>query len=213
MGLSFRTERLEHESFPETCCLDCGAVIMAAVRIGALGIKSLENVMTVNVILFGTGAILIVVAITGGGIEIKEIKLPRLPRLSRIGAALGGIIFIALGIWVHLGELPFRDESLSGHWIGTTSDNETTVQISLTRNKDGENYLCSISAGEAEAEAEEECTIAVRGTNVSIFSKVKNTDSSTGWDPDDFELQFQNGQLSGRLISKRKAYDIIFRRM
>ena len=68
-------------------------------------------------------------------------------------------------------------------------------------------------AGEAGAEAEEECTIVVRGTSVSIFSKVKNTDSKAGWDPDDFELQLKDGQLIGRLISHRESYDIIFRRM
>ncbi|MFA5826356.1 MAG: hypothetical protein WC825_10340 [Gallionellaceae bacterium] len=171
--------------------------------------------MTVNVILFGAGAILIIIAIIGGGLEIKEIRLPQLPRFSRIAAALAGIVFIALGIWVQLGSVDVynQDDLLSGHWIGTTSDHKITVTISLKKDKDGKDYQCSISAGQEGSEAEEECTISVRGKKVSIFSKVKKTDSDTGWDPDDFELQLKNGQLTGRLISHRESNDISFSRM
>ena len=189
--------------------------------------------MTVNVILFGTGAILIFIAVVGGGFEIKEIRLPPLSRASRMVATIAGICFIALGIWIQQGGGDFYspDDLLSGHWIGNTSDHDLTVAMLLRKGKDGKDYECSISVGqiiepakkpekksaeeeaEAEAEAEESCTVTVRGTNVSIFSKVSSTDSKTGWDPDDFELQFKNGQLVGRLISHRETSDISFKRL
>jgi hypothetical protein len=183
--------------------------------------------MTVNVILFGAGAILIIIAIIGGGFEIKEIRLPPLSRSSRILATIAGICFITLGIWIQQGggDLYSSEDLLSGHWIGTTSDHNLTVEMSLMKGKDDKDYQCSISVGQiieptkiskkksAEEETEESCTITVRGTNVSVFSKVNSTDSETGWDPDDFELQLKNGQLVGHLISHRETSDISFKRL
>ena len=57
--------------------------------------------MTLEVISFAIGGLLIATAIVGGGFEIKEIKMPRVGPAARTGALVVGTMFIlmGLGIW------------------------------------------------------------------------------------------------------------------
>jgi hypothetical protein len=57
--------------------------------------------MTLEVISFAIGGLLIATAIVGGGFEIKEIKMPRVGPGARSGALVVGTLFIlmGLGIW------------------------------------------------------------------------------------------------------------------
>jgi hypothetical protein len=48
---------------------------------------------------FGLGALLLLVGLVGGGLEIKEFRIPKLTTSSRAAAAALGLIFILLGFW------------------------------------------------------------------------------------------------------------------
>lgn len=54
--------------------------------------------MTTNVLVFGFGAILLLVAIIGGGFELKEFKVPKVSRVTRAVAGIMGLFFIGWGV-------------------------------------------------------------------------------------------------------------------
>jgi hypothetical protein len=55
--------------------------------------------MTLQTMSFIFGAILLAVAILGGGFEIKEIKVSNVTMTVRIIAGIVGVIFVGLGFW------------------------------------------------------------------------------------------------------------------
>ncbi len=55
--------------------------------------------MTLQAMSFIFGAILLAVAILGGGFEIKEIKVSQVTMGARISAGIVGLFFIGLGFW------------------------------------------------------------------------------------------------------------------
>jgi hypothetical protein len=55
--------------------------------------------MTLQAMSFIFGAILLAVAILGGGFEIKEIKVSNVTMGVRIAAGIVGLLFIGLGFW------------------------------------------------------------------------------------------------------------------
>jgi hypothetical protein len=69
----------------------------------------LEVLMTLDFISFIIGAILLAVGILGGGIEGKEIKIPKVTPLVRILSGCIGLVFILLGLWI-AGIIPRGDK-------------------------------------------------------------------------------------------------------
>jgi hypothetical protein len=63
--------------------------------------------MTLQAMSFIFGAILLAVAILGGGFEVKEIKVSNVTTGARIIAGIAGLIFVGLGFWQG-GALPAR---------------------------------------------------------------------------------------------------------
>ena len=55
--------------------------------------------MTLQTMSFIFGALLLAVAILGGGLEVKEIKVSNVTKTGRIFAGLVGIVFVVLGFW------------------------------------------------------------------------------------------------------------------
>lgn len=53
--------------------------------------------MNVQLAAFMFGCLLLMVAIVGGGFELKELKLPKVGRASRLTACVFGMLFICLG--------------------------------------------------------------------------------------------------------------------
>ena len=53
--------------------------------------------MSASVALLLIGGLLLMVAIIGGGLELKELKIPRVERLPRVGCGIAGIVFVLLG--------------------------------------------------------------------------------------------------------------------
>jgi hypothetical protein len=66
-------------------------------RIAALRKKD----MSIDVLAFAFGGILLLVGILGGGFELKELKVPRVGGLIRLVTLLAGSCFITLAIGLH----------------------------------------------------------------------------------------------------------------
>ena len=81
--------------------------------------------MTLELLSFILGAILFAVGVLGGGIEVKEIKIPKVTRLVRILSASIGLVFILLGLWI--AEIIPRDKGRKPPWPDLISD-ETNNQ-------------------------------------------------------------------------------------
>ncbi len=54
--------------------------------------------MSINIVAFIFGCILILIGIIGGGFELKELKIPKVGSFTRVIAILGGAFFISMGI-------------------------------------------------------------------------------------------------------------------
>jgi hypothetical protein len=54
-----------------------------------------------DVISFIVGAALLIVALIGGGLKIKEIEVPKASSVGRVFIALGGIAFLSIGLFLH----------------------------------------------------------------------------------------------------------------
>ena len=53
--------------------------------------------MNIQIVIFGFGAMLLLIAIVGGGVEIRELKIPQVGRAARALAAFVGLCFIFVG--------------------------------------------------------------------------------------------------------------------
>jgi hypothetical protein len=86
-----------------------GTIQLISLNWEVLIMESLQNVTWIFV---GAGVILVSTAVLGGGIEVKEIKIPKLNTHVRFLAAILGVVFIMLP--VILTELPIkpREENL-----------------------------------------------------------------------------------------------------
>jgi hypothetical protein len=56
--------------------------------------------MTINTLVFGFGGILLLVAILGGGFELKEFKIPKVGGVPRFCSGLAGLFFILWGVGI-----------------------------------------------------------------------------------------------------------------
>jgi hypothetical protein len=56
--------------------------------------------MSIQVVMMIIGAVLLLIAIVGGGFELKELKIPRVTMAPRLLAGIAGIVFICLGIGI-----------------------------------------------------------------------------------------------------------------
>jgi hypothetical protein len=66
--------------------------------------------MSLDVMAFILGGLLIGAGLFGGGIEIKEIKLPRITGAARVAAAVAGVAFVALAVTLNL-KAPTKDNA------------------------------------------------------------------------------------------------------
>lgn len=116
--------------------------------------------MELHTISFVFGATLLIVGIWGGGIEIKELKIPRVGGMVRSLSLLIGIIFIVLGLWG--GGLLGAGNSING-------DNK---KISFT-------IKCSLGRFNELREIESAARISVDGQQVANFFLDKNNPSQS----------------------------------
>src|SRR5258707_730180 len=62
--------------------------------------------MSINTLVFGFGGILLLVAILGGGFELKEFKIPKVGGAPRFCSGLAGLFFILLGVGIGQSSAP-----------------------------------------------------------------------------------------------------------
>lgn len=55
--------------------------------------------MSIQIMLLLFGGILVLIAIIGGGFELRELKIPQVEKTARILAAFGGIAFVVMAIY------------------------------------------------------------------------------------------------------------------
>jgi hypothetical protein len=65
--------------------------------------------MTIELLAFVFGIVLLFIAIVGGGFELRELKVPRVGTVARIVSAVAGVIFLALGFSDSPGRPPVRE--------------------------------------------------------------------------------------------------------
>jgi hypothetical protein len=66
--------------------------------------------MTLETMAFILGALLIAAGVFGGGLEIKELKIPQIRGAARVTSVFVGVVFIALAIAINL------------KWIGSVQE-------------------------------------------------------------------------------------------
>ncbi|QRN97328.1 hypothetical protein JRI60_51740 [Archangium violaceum] len=67
--------------------------------------------MTVEVLMCGLGALLVLTGIVGGGLEVRELKIPKVGMASRVAAYVSGFLFILMGVVLSFkGEEPVEED-------------------------------------------------------------------------------------------------------
>lgn len=56
--------------------------------------------MTIPLVTFALGGILILVSVLGGGFEVRELKIPKVNWITRLMAAVAGMLFIVVAIGI-----------------------------------------------------------------------------------------------------------------
>lgn len=54
--------------------------------------------MNPPVVLLLIGGLLLLIALVGGGLEVKELRIPKIERLARLFCGVAGVVFVLLGI-------------------------------------------------------------------------------------------------------------------
>ncbi len=67
--------------------------------------------MQTHTILIILGAVLLVTGVVGGGLTLKEIKLPSLDKFSRSLAGVVGVVFIVVGVYIEKGTGDAQDRT------------------------------------------------------------------------------------------------------
>ena len=84
--------------------------------------------MQTHTIMIITGTLLLLAGVIGGGLSLKEIKLPSLDKYSRVLACIVGIPLIVAGIYIESHD-PNSDDDV------TSSVNESSPGIEQDRNQ------------------------------------------------------------------------------
>ncbi|WP_257461826.1 hypothetical protein [Archangium lipolyticum] len=68
--------------------------------------------MKVEVMMCVFGALLVLTGIVGGGLEVKELKIPKVGMASRVAAYVSGFFFILMGVVLSFdGEEPVEEDA------------------------------------------------------------------------------------------------------
>jgi hypothetical protein len=107
--------------------------------------------MTPNTLVLGLGAVLLLVAIIGGGFEIKEFKVPKVGPAPRVLAAIAGMVFIILGI------------GLGGTQIGTNQEAQASQDDADERTRRARPVEFTIYDQLGEGQVTEQVTVLIDG--------------------------------------------------
>jgi len=83
--------------------------------------------MTIQIVAFGFGGILLFVGVLGGGFEIKELKIPKVGAGVRVLSAVVGLLFVCLGF-----SEPTTSPQSGGDKAVVQAGREEPVEFTLT---------------------------------------------------------------------------------
>src|SRR5262245_53541328 len=81
--------------------------------------------MTLDTMAFVLGVLLIATGVLGGGLEVKELKLPRISGTARLGSAIVGLALVVLGLSINLKWIVSTEESKKS--IVSTEESKTPI--------------------------------------------------------------------------------------
>jgi hypothetical protein len=80
--------------------------------------------VTIPLIFVIAGVLLVVVAVVGGGLEVKEIKVPPLPLFGRVLSAIVGVAFTVVGLTLNSSSIPVPGAARGGGEVTIDSPRE-----------------------------------------------------------------------------------------
>jgi hypothetical protein len=86
-----------------------------------------------EIIVFVFGCLLLLIAILGGGFEVKELKIGKVGQFARAGCSLLGLLFVALGIWLHSSSIPGPEKGpLPNNTVSPTPIQNTSGGVTIS---------------------------------------------------------------------------------
>ena len=88
------------------------------------GERRTSRMVTIPLIFVIAGVLLVVVAVVGGGLEVKELKVPPLPPFGRVLSAIVGVAFTVVGLTLNGFSIPVPGAPRSGGEVTIDSPRE-----------------------------------------------------------------------------------------
>jgi hypothetical protein len=94
------------------------------------------------------GALLIMVSVLGGGLDIKELKIPTVGTTSRILSAIVGVVFVIVGLSPSYNLSPLEGQPRSVHEaatlapLGTAIDQQKDSELTTPRTAQEQRHEC-----------------------------------------------------------------------
>ncbi len=85
--------------------------------------------MTVNTVILGFGAVLLLVGILGGGFEIKEFKVPKVGPAPRVLSTIAGAFFVILAVGLQASDVSARGGVDKTTYVQPASSVQSTPNV------------------------------------------------------------------------------------
>jgi hypothetical protein len=92
----------------------------------------MSDFVRVGTVSFAFGALLLLVALVGGGLSIKEVTFAQLTQITRVTLAAVGAAFIAIGLWVTFQDRPTVTAPDGPGNVPSAVSTSTTIQNATT---------------------------------------------------------------------------------
>lgn len=84
--------------------------------------------MSAEIIVFFFGCLLLLIAILGGGFEVKELKIGKVGQFARASCSVLGLLFVGLGIWLHSSAFPDPSQGKASSTLPNNNVSPTPIQ-------------------------------------------------------------------------------------
>jgi hypothetical protein len=122
--------------------------------------------MKTSLVVFLFGAILLAVAILGGGFELKELKVPKVGWMARLISAFMGMVFVVVGIGL---DAPTDD-------LGSPSSGSSS---SATSSQSAINFTIGDNLGVEIGQVSEQVAVSINGRLVGTLTVNQDYPSTT----------------------------------
>jgi hypothetical protein len=91
----------------------------------------MSDFIRLGTVSFAFGAVLLLLALVGGGLSVKEVSLNQLNNLTRVLLASVGAVFIGIGLWVTLQDQPLTGAGIEANAGGPPKPSDAATSTSL----------------------------------------------------------------------------------